>query len=407
VGDPLTGRRIVLGVTGSIAAYKALTIASRASASGAEVDVILTQAAQHLVPPIAFQALTHRPVVIDPWSPVGPMALDHVTMAHQADALLVAPATADTMARLALGRASDALSATALATSAPLVIAPAMEPHMWSHPATQAHAQTLRERGACLVGPAEGRTASGETGVGRMAEPEQVIDALRVVLARNGDYAGTSVLVTAGPTIEPIDPVRFMANRSSGRMGYALATAARDRGARTILVSGPVALAPPYGVEHLPVETAREMLDAVLACCDECRLIVMAAAVADFRPEAVSEGKIKKRAMPAAVALVANPDILEALDAHFGDRSPEPRPVRVGFAAETEQLEASARAKLVEKGLDLIVANPVPASFGAAESEAILIDGSDTRLLARRDKRELADAILDRALILMGRSANR
>lgn len=403
---PLEGRRVVLGVSGSIAAYKALSLASALVQAGARVDVILTRAAAELVRPLAFQALTHRPVVTDLWDPAGPIAMDHIALAQSAEALVLAPATADLMARLALGLADDALTTTALACRAPLLLAPAMEPDMWDHPATQGHAATLLARGAELAGPALGRLASGKEGVGRLAAPEAILDHLRCLLGRGGPLAGRKILVSAGPTREPLDPVRFLSNHSSGKMGYALARAARDRGAAVRLISGPVALEPPAGVALDRVETALEMRELLLERGPGCDAVIMAAAVADHRPASPSARKLKK-APPtagdggagapeaASLALLRNPDLLRDLDAALADRPAAERPIRVGFAAETEDLVANARAKLGPKGLDLIVANPVPAAFGGADSAATFVTAEGAWELGQRPKTDLAAAILD------------
>jgi phosphopantothenoylcysteine decarboxylase/phosphopantothenate--cysteine ligase len=396
VTEPLAGRRVVLGVSGSISAYKALTLASRLTQAGALVDTVLTRSATRLVRPAAFQALTHRPVVTSLWRSHGPTAMDHVALARAADILVVAPATASVLARLAHGLADDALTTTALATAAPLLLAPAMEPAMWSHPATRANVAQLVERGARLVGPESGRLASGAHGEGRMAEPETLVEHVRVGLAAGGDLAGRRVLVTAGPTREPIDPVRFLSNHSSGRMGYAVARAARDRGADVVLVSGPVALAPPLGVRVVRVETAAEMQSAVLDLAPGCDVVVMTAAVADFRPAAPSASKIKKAGAASTLDLAPNADILVALDRALGDRAE--RPVRVGFAAETDDLVANARDKLARKGLDLVVANPVPATFGRESVDVTLVGPAGVEPLGEQSKADVADAILDRAL---------
>ncbi len=394
--EPLRGRAVVLGVTGSIAAYKSLTVASRLASAEAQVDVILTEAASHLVQPLAFQALTHRPVISSLWQPVGPMALDHVAVGRQADIFLVAPATAHAIARLALGLADDALTTSALVTTAPLVLAPAMEPHMWAHQATQEHVATLVKRGATILGPVTGRTATGETGLGRMVEPEAIVEHLRWVFGRSGDLAGRRILITAGLTHEPIDPVRFLGNHSSGRMGYALAREARDRGAEVILVSGPVALNPPTGVRLVAVQTALQMRAAVLDEAPGVDAVIMTAAVADYRPRSVAPSKIERRERKVeALQLEPNPDILMDLAKALGERPAEQRPIRIGFAAETDDLVANASAKRIEKDLDLIVANPVPQAFGALGAEATLIGAGGVQSLGWRPKEELAATLLD------------
>jgi phosphopantothenoylcysteine decarboxylase / phosphopantothenate---cysteine ligase len=395
MSEILAGRRVALGVSGSIAAYKALTLASRLAQAGAQVDAILTRAATELVRPLAFQALTHRPVVSDLWAPRGELAMDHVALAHACEVLVVAPATANLLAKLALGLADDALSTTALATRAPLVLAPAMEPNMWDHPATREHASTLQARGAHMVGPEAGNMASGHSGIGRMAEPEVILDHVRLTLAVKGPLAGRRILVTAGPTREPIDPVRYLSNHSSGRMGLAVARAARDRGADVTLVVGPVDLVPPAGATLVAVTTAAEMRAAVLDLAPAMDVVVMTAAVADYRPLDYHEQKVKKGAAELTLRLARNADILADLDAALAGTSQ--RPMRVGFAAETHDLVTHARSKRAAKGLDLVVANPVPDTFGGDFSTATLVAGDAVTALGRLSKAAVADAILDRA----------
>lgn len=401
--DLLAGRGIALGVSGSIAAYKALALTSGLVQAGARVDVILTQAATELLRPLAFQALTHRPVVGDLWAPGSELAMDHLAIAQRAELLLVAPATADRLSRLALGLAGDALDTTALASTAPLVLAPAMEPNMWAHPAIQAHVASLTARGAHFVGPWEGRLASGKLGLGRMAEPETILDHLRWLLARQGDLAGRSILITAGPTREPLDPLRFLSNRSTGSMGFALARVARDRGARVTLIHGPVAQDAPVGVATVPVERALDMQAAVLDLAPACDALIMSAAVADYRPAAPSERKIKKQPGDLRLELSRNPDILGSLAEALAEGSGPP-PYRVGFAAETEDLETNGRAKLQRKGLDLVVANRVPASFGAGEHEVLLLTPDASEALQGASKLAVAAAILDRVTQALGAS---
>lgn len=408
--DPLAGRRVLLGVSGSIAAYKALTIASRATQAGAEVDVILTRAAGELLRPLAFQALTHRPVALDLWDPRAELAMDHVALARGAEVFLVAPATADVMARLALGLADDALTTTALAVRAPTLLAPAMEPRMWSHPATQGHAATLRARGVDVLEPREGRMASGERGRGRMREPEELVERLRIAFAASGPLAGRRLLVTAGPTREAIDPVRFLSNGSTGTMGLAIARLARDLGAEVRLVHGPISGSPPLGVDARAVTTAAEMRDAVLEAAPAADALVMCAAVADYRPARAAARKIKKRrdgegeddgvgdrlAMD-RLEWVRTDDVLATLDDALRRDPPSgraPLPLRVGFAAETERLLENARGKLTRKGLDLVVANAVPQSFGPGRVEATLVSQEDEIALPPLDKRGVAAALL-------------
>jgi phosphopantothenoylcysteine decarboxylase/phosphopantothenate--cysteine ligase len=395
-GQPFAGRRIALGVSGSIAAYKALDLASALTKAGALVDVLLSPSAQRFVTPLAFGALTHRPVLADVFDPDAPEAIEHVALAQAADALVVAPATAHMLAKLAHGLADDPVSLVALATAAPLLVAPAMDAHMWEHPAVQANARTLAERGALVVGPAEGRLASGLVGRGRLEEPAVVLGHLAALLGRDGDLAGRTVVVSAGGTAEPVDPVRVLTNRSSGKMGYALAEAARDRGARVVLVTTPTALPVPAGVEVVSAATAAQMRDAVLAACDGADALVMAAAVADYRPAAPAGQKVKKeRSASLSLALERTEDILAATPRTL---------VRVGFAAESEDLPTHARAKLEAKGLDLVVANDItePGSgFGAEENHVLLVGPQGDEALPRLPKYQVAWAIWDRVAALL------
>ncbi|MFQ6059031.1 MAG: bifunctional phosphopantothenoylcysteine decarboxylase/phosphopantothenate--cysteine ligase CoaBC [Anaerolineae bacterium] len=403
----LRDKHIVLGVTGSIAAYKAVGLASRLVQAGATVDVIMTEAATELVQPLSFQAITHRPVVTEMFTPstrsghrlLAKMEIGHVTLAQRADLMVIAPATANTIAKLAAGLADNMLTATALATRAPIIIAPAMESAMYESPVTQENLARLRQRGVTIVEPGYGRLASGAVGVGRLAEMEDILGTIRLVLGQGGDLAGRRVVVTAGGTREPIDPLRFVGNRSSGRMGYALAEAARDRGAKVTLVAGPTALITPPGVQFVPVDTAQEMRDAVLAALPGADVLIMAAAVADYRPAEIRERKIKKGEGGLTLKLVRNPDILAQV-ARWRESEPGgSRLVVVGFAAETEDLVENARAKLEAKGLDLIVANPVPVSFGAPESQATLIDHQgEVTELPLLPKEEIAERVLDRVV---------
>ncbi len=288
----LRGKRILLGVTGGIAAYKAVTVASRLTQAGAQVDVLMTEAAQKFVAPLSFSALTGRPVTTDLWS-LGHGQIMHVALAREADLFLVAPATANTIAKLALGLADDPLSATALASRGPLLLAPAMETGMWLNPVTQEHVRALVQRGAFVVGPMEGRLASGAVGMGRMAEPPQIIEMARRVLGRNGPLAGVHVVITVGGTQEPLDPVRFISNRSTGKMGIALATSARDFGAEVTIIHSPLQVTVPFGVVSVPVRTAAEMRDATVGLLPRTDVLIGAAAVADYRPASVPDQKIK------------------------------------------------------------------------------------------------------------------
>src|SRR3990170_8372921 len=350
----LTGRDIILGVTGSIAVYKAVDLTSKLTQAGALVDVMMTPEATKFVSPITFRSVSGRPVYWDMWDPHSDLAEPHVALARRAHLLVIAPATATVIARLALGLAEEMVSLTALATRAPIVLCPAMDAQMYGHPATQGHVETLRERGVTLVGPEEGHLASGQMGLGRMSEVDTIMGAVRYVLGRSGDLAGKKVVVSAGGTQESIDPVRYLGNYSSGKMGFAVAEAARDRGAEVVLVSGPTALADPYGVTVARVQRAAEMRDAIVAHCADAQALIMAAAVADYQPAEAVGQKIKRRSEGLTLSLVRTPDIL----AEVGSR---PGLVKVGFAAESQELLANARAKLEQKGLDLIVANDVTA----------------------------------------------
>ena len=397
----LSGKRILLGVSGSIAAYKAADLASQLTKAGARVDAILTAAASRFVTPLTFQSLTGRPALADLWSEEAHVL--HVGLAEGADLLVVAPATADILAKLAHGLADDLLTVTALAARCPLLVAPAMDAGMFDHPAVQANLATLRARGATVIGPADGRMASGLEGQGRMLEPEEIFGHARLAAGRNGPLAGRRVVVTAGGTQEPMDPVRVIANRSSGKQGFAVAQAALDRGAAVTLVAAPCALPTPVGAMRIDVSTAQEMADAVLESCAGADVLVMAAAVADFRPARPAARKLKKDAgPPPAVELERTTDILGVVTAARA------RPACVvGFAAETGDLLANARKKLKEKRLSLIVANDVTqegAGFGSDANRVTLIDASGAEELPLLSKAEVAGKILDRVQALLPRA---
>lgn len=398
----LKDKRILLGVTGGIAAYKSCTLVSHLTQVGAQVDVVLTEAATRFVAPLTFEALTGRPAYTGLWSTSDeglPTHIAHVGLAHAADILVIAPTTANTLAKLATGLADNLLTTLALAARCPLLIAPTMDVGMWAHPATQANAATLRERGVHFAGPARGRMASGLEGEGRMIEPDEILGHIRLVLGREGPLAGKHVVVTAGPTREFIDPVRFLSNPSSGRQGFALAQAALDRGARVTLVTGAAHLHTPVGAERLDVDSVAEMKEATLAACARADLLLMAAAVSDYRPQEVSSQKIKKSADDLVLRLTRTPDILAAVTERRKETG-YPRVV-VGFAAETQELLANARAKLEAKGLDMIVANDVTAAdagFGAATNRVVILDrdgcAEDLPLMS---KPAVAEAVLERA----------
>jgi phosphopantothenoylcysteine decarboxylase/phosphopantothenate--cysteine ligase len=405
MASPLEGRRVLLGVTGGIAAYKAAYLARLLLDRGAEVQVIMTPAATRFIGLDSFAALTGRPVYSDVFE--RPEAVLHVRLARETDVAVVAPATGNALARLALGIADDMVSSTLLEYEGPLVVAPAMHTGMWMHPATRANLDALRERGVRIVGPVEGALAAGDTGMGRMAEPEDIAAAVEEGLeaGASGDrggkesLAGRTLLVTAGPTYEPIDAVRFVGNRSSGRMGFAIAAEASGRGARVFLVAGPTQLPDPPGVEVVRVETAEQMREAVLARIEEADAVVKAAAVADFRPARPAAGKLKKQAGPPDLHLEPTADILRELGDRKGER------VLVGFAAETEDLEEAGRKKLVEKNLDVVVVNEVGSrgtGFDAETNRAMILssDGADVPMREWR-KASLAAAICDRLATLL------
>ena len=420
----LLNRRILVGICGGIASYKAVELVSRLQQAGALVDVIMSERAEEFVRPLTFSTMSHRPVYTDLWEPSGRAAETHIALGEQAEVFVVLPATANTLAKLAHGIADNMLTAVALATRAPLVLVPAMHHTMYTHPATQANLATLRERGAFIIEPEVGRLASGEVGIGRLPDSSVLLGAIQVVLGRNGDLAGRRVVVTAGGTQEPIDPVRFVGNRSSGKMGYALATEARDRGADVILISGPVALDALYGVDVRRVETALQMRDAVFDTVKEADVLVMSAAVADYRPAEVAAQKLKKEGIGAqevdleggfTLRLARNPDILgelaaasrqsEAAESLPGDNKPRRRLVRIGFAAETSDVLTYARGKLAAKRLDLLIANDVSRSdsgFGSETNKVYIFHADETMEdLPVMPKTGVAAAIWDRVVHLL------
>src|SRR5262245_49865454 len=401
--------KILLGVTGCIAAYKAAEIVRGLQQGGAQVRVIMTSHAANFVQPLTFEALSGQPVIVGMFERPHYATIEHISVAREANLLLVAPATANVIAKFAHGIADDFLSTVYLSNTNPVLIAPAMNVEMWNHLATQANLEILRMRGVLFVDPGEGYQACGEVGMGRLAEPDEIVRRALDLCTRNEtiprDFLGEHVLVTAGPTIEDIDPVRFISNRSSGRMGYAMAEAARARGARVTLVSGPVKLSPPQGIETVKVRTTREMYEAVSNRLTDTTVFIGCAAVSDFRPAAPAGQKIKKEGRKRlTIELEATEDIIESVGINRKDRLR----IVAGFAAESESLQANAETKLRQKGLDLIVANDISLKdrgFDVETNKATIIrrDGSrvETPLL---DKRELADLILDQiAGILYGR----
>jgi phosphopantothenoylcysteine decarboxylase / phosphopantothenate---cysteine ligase len=392
----LRGRRVLLGVTGGIAGYKACILVRLLRLSGASVRVVMTRSAERFVGPATFAALSDRRVYTDLWEEPGVVL--HVRLAHEADVAVVAPATANVVAKLAQGIADDLLTSALLEATCPLVVAPAMHTGMWEHPATQTNVDTLAERGTRIVGPAIGSLAAGDEGIGRMTEPEDILTAIEDVLAAAGDLAARRVVVTAGPTWEPIDPVRFVGNRSTGKMGFAVAAEAFARGADVTLVVGPGTVEPPPGPDVVRVTTAEEMRGAVMDAMRDADALVMAAAVADFRPDAAAGAKFKKEQGPPEIRLVPTPDILAELGG-AGDA------VLVGFAAETEDVEEAGREKLRRKDLQLLVANEVGregTGFGSDTNRAAILaaDGADVPM-REWTKRELASAICDRMAKLL------
>ncbi|HEY7366810.1 MAG TPA: bifunctional phosphopantothenoylcysteine decarboxylase/phosphopantothenate--cysteine ligase CoaBC [Methylomirabilota bacterium] len=393
----LAGKELILGVSGSIAAYKAVYLLRELGRLGARVTVCMTEHARAFVGPLTFRTLSARPVLSDLFDPQSDEAVEHIALAERADALVVAPATANLLAKAAGGLADDFLTTLLLAARCPVLMAPAMDGAMWEHPAVAANVARLRERGVTILEPDAGELASGLSGKGRLPEVDHIVEALLGLLHPQRDLAGDHVLVTAGPTREPLDPVRFISNRSSGKMGYGLATAARRRGAVVTLVSGPTALTPPAGVVFVPVQTAEEMREAVLQHLPGATIVVKAAAVADYRARRVEPVKMKGK-LEMSLELVPNPDILAEVAAR------QTGAFIVGFAAETHEVATNARAKLAAKGIDLLVANDVSQQgigFDAEDNQVLLIDRwGGERALPRMPKAEVADAILSHVLAL-------
>jgi phosphopantothenoylcysteine decarboxylase/phosphopantothenate--cysteine ligase len=386
----LTGKHILLGVTGGIAAYKSAELVRQLRLSGAMVRVVMTAAATEFITPLTLQALSGNPVHTDLLDPAAEAAMGHIELARWADALLVAPATADFIARVAEGRANDLLAAVCLACDAPVAVAPAMNRAMWENAATGENLATLQARNIQLLGPAEGLQACGETGPGRMLEPEELVTRLSGMF-QTGVLAGRQVLVTAGPTREAIDPVRYLSNHSSGRMGFAVATAAAEAGAAVTLISGPVSLATPAGVQRIDVESAADMYAAVMQAVTAADIFISVAAVADYRPALVATQKLKKESAESSLDLIRNPDILAAVAA-----LPNP-PFTAGFAAETEAVEANAQDKRLAKGIDMIAANKVGAGLGFDSEENALhvFWEAGERALPVADKAKLARQLLE------------
>lgn len=394
----LQGKKIVLGVTGGIAVYKAVDLVSRLRKAGCEVRVVMTEHAQQFVTPLTFKEISGNAVATSMWNANQEFNVEHIALANWADAFLVAPATANILAKIACGIADDLLSTTLLAAQAPIVVCPAMNTGMYQNPATQENIAKLQERGVTVMPPAVGHLACGTSGPGRLPEPQQIVEFMSAFFAgREGDLRGLRVLVTAAGTREPIDPVRYVGNRSSGKMGYAVAQMAAERGADVLLISGPSALATPPNVRVVNVETTNEMLEACLAAYGDVDIVIKAAAVADYRPRDVADQKIKKKTDDAlTVVMDKNPDILKTLGAK------KEQQVLVGFAAETQNLLANAREKVVKKNLDMIVANDVTAAGAGFNSDTnivkFLFANGDVRELEQMPKVDVANKILDEAI---------
>ena len=389
----MQGKRILLGVTGGIAAYKSPDLVRRLRERGAEVQVVMTKAAAEFVTPMTFQAVSGRPVRTDLWDSAAEAAMGHIELARWAEVVVIAPATAGFLARLATGQADDLLTTLCLATEAPIAVAPAMNRVMWANPATQANIATLTQRRVSVLGPAAGDQACGEVGEGRMLEPLEIIDRVDRLLAPTGPLSGKRVLITAGPTRERIDPVRFISNRSSGKMGFAVAQAARNAGAEVILVSGPVSLPTPPGVQRIDCESAVDMLNAVLKEVGRADVFISTAAVADYKPARPADQKIKKASDRMDLEMERTTDILATVAA-----GPERPPLVVGFAAETEAVEQNARTKLLKKNLDMIAANEV--------GDAKVFDCEDNHLIvlsrtARHDLGSAAKSALAERLVAL------
>ena len=400
----LAGRDLILGVTGSIAAYKAVYLLRELTRLGASVTVCLSEHAREFVGALTFRTLSGRPVLTDLFDPQSADAVEHVALAERAHAVIVAPATANLLAKAANGIADDFLTTLLLAARAPVLMVPAMDGGMWDHAAVTANVATLRRRGVTVLEPDTGALASGLSGKGRFPEIDEIVEALRRLLVSTRDLAGERLLVTAGPTREPIDPVRYISNRSSGKMGYGLATAALRRGAEVILVSGPTVLTPPPGAVFVPVQTAEEMREAVLHHLERATIVIKAAAVADYRAKQTATAKIKgKRDL--TLELTPNADILAEVAARRTSA------FIVGFAAETHDVASNAREKLERKGIDLLVANDVSQQgigFDAEDNEVLLLDRwGGARPLPRMPKSDVADAILSHVLALRTAAARK
>lgn len=397
--EAVRDRLVVLGVSGSIAAYKSVELARRLTQAGAAVQVVMTRSAAEFVRPLTFQALTYRPVELEMFGRFDDRAAGHVAMGQQADLIVIVPATAHVIARLAHGFADDLLATTVLAARGPVIVCPAMETHMWSNAATQANVATLRERGIRIVEPEEGELASGQRGQGRLAALERIEAEIAAALGGSRPLGGRRIVVTAGPTVEPIDPVRVLSNRSSGKLGYAVAAAAISAGAEVTLISGPTALAAPRGARRVPIETAAELRDALLAALPDADCVVMAAAVADYRVAEPHDRKLKKAAgADVTLRLVENPDVLKAVIA-----ARRPGTLVVGFKAETGDPVPAADRMLREKGVDLVVANDVSEGvFGADTDQVSFVSADGVETLPVLAKTEVARRLVERIARRLG-----
>jgi phosphopantothenoylcysteine decarboxylase/phosphopantothenate--cysteine ligase len=389
----LADKTIVLGITGSVAAYKAADIASKLTQAGAKVEVVMTEPATKFITPLTLRSITGRAVVTDMFDLAFQHSIEHIALGEVADAVVISPATASIIAKLAVGIAEDIVSLTVLSTKAPVIVAPAMDVNMFDNPVTQENLAKLKARGFIIIDPAYGRLASGKVGWGRLADVDKIVATIKQVLGRSGDLAGKRVVVTAGGTQEPIDPARHIGNPSSGKMGYAIAEAARDRGAKVTLITAPTSLPDPVGVEVIPVRTTIKMKAAVAKTVAKADALIMAAAVTDYQPKTTARAKIKKDTPSLTLELVRTPDILTEVKGDF---------IKVGFAAESEDIVANARKKLEKKQLDLIVANDIidkKSGFGADTNKVTLIDKKGkVETLPLLSKREVADKILDRVV---------
>jgi phosphopantothenoylcysteine decarboxylase/phosphopantothenate--cysteine ligase len=394
----LAGKTIVLGISGSVAAYKAADIASKLVQAGARVEVVMTEAATKFITPLTLRSITHGAVVSDMFDPASQHAVEHIALGEAADAVVIAPATASTIANLAMGIADDMVSLTVLATKAPVILAPTMDANMFANPITQENLAKLKARGFIIVGPERGRLASGKVGWGRLSDTEKIITTVTQAVSQSRELKGKRMVVTAGGTQEPIDPARHIGNPSSGKMGYAIAQAARDRGARVTLITAPTSLPDPADIETVHVRTTAEMKTAVARAVAKADALIMAAAVSDYQPKTAAKTKIKKETLGLTLELIRTPDIITEVRGKF---------LRVGFAAESENVVANAKKKLQKKQLDLIVANDITdkkSGFGVDTNKVTLIDKKGkAEKLPLMSKREVADKILDRVVGMLKR----